>query len=77
MTAPRFRKNRCFTESTLRSFASFRMTSEGFSMTLALTLSPEGVRDNFHSPPSPSGRGRVRECNEVEKKQTIFSLEEQ
>jgi hypothetical protein len=53
------------------------MTSEGFSMTLALTLSPEGVRDNFHSPPSPSGRGRVRECNEVEKKQTIFSLEEQ
>ena len=33
MTAPRFRKNRCFTESTLRSFASFRMTSEGFSMT--------------------------------------------
>jgi hypothetical protein len=40
MTAPRFRKNRCFTESTLRSFASFRMTSEGFSMTLTLSLSP-------------------------------------
>ena len=29
----RRRRNRCFTESTLRSFTSFRMTSEGFSMT--------------------------------------------
>jgi len=60
MTAPRFRKNRCFTESTLRSFASFRMTSEGFSIPLTLTLSPRGER--IIPLPTPAlWEGRVRE----------------
>jgi hypothetical protein len=38
---------------------------------------PEGREDNFHSHPRLLGEGRVKECNEVKKKQTIFILEEQ
>jgi hypothetical protein len=48
-----------------------------FSMTLTLTLSPRGKRIIFIPHPRPLGEGRVKECNEVKKKQPIFSLEEQ
>jgi hypothetical protein len=44
---------------------------------LTLTLSPRGERIISTPHPRPLGEGRVRECNEVKKKQTIFSLEEQ
>ena len=49
-----------------------------FSMNpLTLTLSPRGREDNSTPNPRPLGEGRVRERNnEVEKTQTIFSLEE-
>jgi len=51
------------------------MTSEGFSIPLTLTLSPRGER--IIPLPTPAlWEGRVRERNELEKKQTIFSLEE-
>jgi hypothetical protein len=47
VTVLRSRKNRCFTESALRSFTSFRMTSEGFSMTPHSNSLPEVREDNL------------------------------
>jgi hypothetical protein len=44
---------------------------------LSLSLSPRGERVISNPHPRPLGEGRVRECIEVKKKQTIFSLEEQ